>query len=61
MPIQFGEAEGAIDRIYEYEPARYCVMTPEQVEYNKKMESLGKTERQGGWILKFEDVELIED
>ncbi|EHK89845.1 hypothetical protein [Aggregatibacter actinomycetemcomitans] len=56
-----GETEGIIDRIYEYEPARYCVMTEKQVQYNKKMESLGKTERQGGWILKFEDVELIED
>ncbi|WP_233115139.1 hypothetical protein [Aggregatibacter actinomycetemcomitans] len=56
-----GETEGVIARIYEYDPARYCVMTEKQVQYNKEMESLGKSERQGGWILKFEDVELIED
>ncbi|WP_239408817.1 hypothetical protein [Aggregatibacter actinomycetemcomitans] len=61
MPECHGETEGVIARIYEYDTARYCVMTEKQVQYNKEMESLGKSQRQGGWILKFEDVELIED
>lgn len=61
LPTYYDEAEGVIDRIYEYDPARYCVMTEKQAEYNKKMESMGKSERQGGYVLKFEDVELIEE
>ena len=52
---------GVINQIYEYEPARYCVLTAKQEEYNKQMEQQGKTERQGGYVVKFEDVELVED
>ncbi|ERH28137.1 hypothetical protein HMPREF9065_00732 [Aggregatibacter sp. oral taxon 458 str. W10330] len=61
LPAHYNEAVGIINRIYEYDPARYCVLTEKQNQYNKEMESLGKSERQGGWILKFEDVELVEE
>ena len=61
LPSHYKETTGVIDRIYEYEPARYCVLTAKQVEYNKQMEQQGKTERQGGYLVKFEDVELAED
>lgn len=61
LPAYYDEAVGIINRIYEYAPTRYCVLTEKQVEYNKEMESMGKSERQAGWIFKFEDVELIED
>lgn len=60
LPAHYGEAVGIINRIYKYDPARYCVITEKQIQYNKEMENLGRSERQGGWILKFEDVELIE-
>lgn len=32
-----------------------------QEEYNKQMKQQGKTERQGGYVVKFEDVELVEE
>lgn len=57
----YSKTVGIINKIYEYEPARYCVLTAEQEEYNKQMEQQGKTERQGGYVVKFEDVELVEE
>ena len=57
----YSKTTGIINQIYEYEPARYCVLTAEQEEYNKQMEQQGKTERQGGYVVKFEDVELVEE
>ena len=61
LPSHYKETTGVIDRIYEYEPARYCVLTDKQVEYNKQMEQQGETMRHGGYVLRFEDVELVED
>ena len=57
----YSETIGVINQIYEYETARYCVLTAKQEEYNKQMEQQGKTERQGGYVLGFEDVELVEE
>ena len=61
LPSHYDEITGVINQIYEYEPARYCVLTAKQEEYNKQMEQQGKTERQGGYLVKFEDVELVEE
>ena len=61
LPSHYDEITGVINQIYEYEPARYCVLTAKQEEYNKQMEQQGKTERQGGYVVKFEDVELVEE
>ena len=57
----YSETIGVINKIYEYETARYCVLTAEQEEYNKRMEQQGKKERQGGCVVGFEDVELVEE
>lgn len=57
----YSETIGVINKIYEYETARYCVLTAEQEEYNKRMEQQGKKERQGGCVVRFEDVELVEE
>lgn len=60
LPAHYDEKFGVISKVYEYDVARYCILTESQVKFNQEREAQGKTEQKGGYIIKFEDVELAD-
>ncbi|HHE3553097.1 hypothetical protein [Pasteurella multocida] len=61
LPSFYEEKIGTIVAINKYRAARYNVMTKSQIDWNNEQIATGSPARQCGHIIKFEDLELIED
>ncbi|HHT7781838.1 TPA: hypothetical protein ACT2GF_002209, partial [Pasteurella multocida] len=61
LPSFYEEKIGTIVAINKHRAARYNVMTKSQIDWNNEQIATGSSARQCGHIIKFEDLELIED
>ncbi|MFZ7198525.1 hypothetical protein [Avibacterium avium] len=55
---QIGEVQADKENCY-MPLGKICVLTEEQVAQNKRWEQEGNSSRNGGWVAKWEDLELV--